>query len=295
VALALLCEAGALVWFVDCIATGDFGLAGWLGQVLLSVALAGYGTWLAEHRRRTLYAPLHKLESLLPLIRGGEAPIEELSQVRGRLAPVAAHLRDILHQLRQQQSEINFEIRERIANRTSALERTIGSLRQQATRDPLTRLFNRRAFDEALAGTLARWRADGQPICLLMIDVDHFKLLNDTLGHGAGDELLRSIAQIIRSSIRENDCAFRWGGDEFAVLLDGAEAPAARALADRLMKLGDALGERYHLPSRPGLSIGVASLHDIAEPTPQAIVAAADRLLYEVKANRRACAARLAS
>ena len=122
---------------------------------------------------------------------------------------------------RAEAAALEHETRQRIANRTDALERTIGSLRQQATRDVLTGLFNRRMLEEYLPQAVKRCKEARIGLCLLMIDVDHFKLLNDTLGHAAGDELLKTIGQLIRSTIREKDLAFRCGGDEFVVQLEG--------------------------------------------------------------------------
>jgi diguanylate cyclase (GGDEF)-like protein len=292
--LALGCEAGALIWFINCLATGEFGLAGWLGQFILATALAAFGTMLVNYRLRTIYLPLRKLQTLLPQIRAGEAPIEELSRIGGRLLPIASQIQSLMRDLRQQQAETNFELRERVANRTSALERTIGSLRQQASRDGLTGLYNRRAFDEVLAKAIERWKTHAESITLLMIDVDHFKILNDVLGHAVGDELLRSVAQIIRSSIRPQDHAFRWGGDEFAIVLEESDAAAGKAMADRLVSLVDGLAKTYRVPLPPRLSIGVSNLADLPAPTAETFVAAADRVLYAVKANRKK-ASRLAS
>ena len=143
------------------------------------------------------------LESLLPEIRSGKAPIEELSRVEGPLARFAQQVQEILRELRTQKAkmaEMDLEIRQRIANRTEALERKIGSLHNQATRDVLTGLLNRRTLNEHLAKAMERCDENGLPISVLMIDVDNFKPLNDTLGHAAGDELLRSIGQLLRST-----------------------------------------------------------------------------------------------
>ncbi len=293
---ALLCEAIAVLWFIDCLATGDLARAGWLGQFLLAIGLAGLGLWLAERRRRLFYQPLHNLEALLPQIRANEAPIDDLSQISGKLQPLALAVQEILRDLRQQQSELNHELRQRVANRTSALERKIGTLSHQASRDSLTGLYNRRSFDELLDQMISRWQTSGQALSLLMMDVDHFKILNDTLGHAAGDELLRSIAQIIRSTIRATDHAFRWGGDEFAILCEGTDGPAAQVLANRLTSLVDALAKTCRgLAIPPGLSIGITTLEKGADPTPRSIIEAADRVLYEVKAARKSRRSRIAS
>src|SRR6187200_1774560 len=99
-------------------------------------------------------------------------------------------LQDLLREIRQQRCEIatlKDEMRQRVAQRTDALERTIGTLRHQATRDPLTGLFNRRFLDQYLPQVVQRSTSQGMDVAVLMCDLDHFKLLNDTLGHAAGD------------------------------------------------------------------------------------------------------------
>src|SRR5262249_27222215 len=152
--------------------------------------------------------------------------------------------RRILHDHLSQQkglAELEAEMSQRVAGRTDALERVIGSLRQQATRDPLTGLFNRRLLDQQLPELISQCRANALDLAILMIDVDHFKHLNDTLGHAAGDELLRSIAQIIRSSIREQDHAYRCGGDEFVIVMPDADSETAHSMAARVTSLVDGL------------------------------------------------------
>ena len=175
----------------------------------------------------------------------------------------------------------------RVATRTDALERMLGTLREKAARDPLTGLYNRRMLDETLPKLVEKATAGRTPLTVLMVDVDSFKLLNDTLGHAAGDELLRSIGQIVRSTARGSDYAFRCGGDEFVLLLDGSDAAAGEALADRLVSLVDALCRPLKVERRPRLSIGVAALGTTGDPTATALLAAADRALYEVKGQRK--------
>jgi diguanylate cyclase (GGDEF)-like protein len=160
-------------------------------------------------------------------------------------------------------------------------------MKEQASRDPLTGLYNRRALDEHLTRIIDRRTAEGGTLSLLMIDVDYFKLLNDTLGHAAGDQLLRSIGQIIRSGIRESDLAFRCGGDEFVVVLDPCEPRDACRLVDRLVSLVDALAKPLRVSRPPRLSIGLSHLGDFGQPSAKALLEAADRALYNVKGDRK--------
>src|SRR5206468_3832062 len=109
----------------------------------------------------------------------------------------------------------------------------------QATRDPLTGLHNRRLLDQYLPRAIETCREKGDDLAVLAIDVDHFKKLNDAMGHAAGDALLRDIGRLIRSTVRAQDAAFRCGGDEFVIVLPGAGAEAAEAMARRLAWLFD--------------------------------------------------------
>src|SRR2546423_8673117 len=131
--------------------------------------------------------------------------------------------------------------------------------------DDLTQLPLRGAFLEAAAAALESARASGAELSLLVIDVDHFKLVNDVFGHLQGDDVLREVAQILRQNLRTDDVPARYGGDEFVALLPGTPLEGAREVALRLC----AAGRHHHfvLRDRPGhasvtLSIGVATLSE---------------------------------
>lgn len=223
----------------------------------------------------------------------GQLLIEELEhQPFGGLSPLRPVLLDLLSERRQQRSEISrlhMEIERRVAKRTDALERLIGKLRAQATRDVLTGLYNRRMLDQCLNELVGRCTQDRAPLCVLMIDVDDFKLLNDTLGHAAGDTLLRAIGQLIRSSIRQQDLAFRCGGDEFLIVLPQSPKPIGEALARRLNDLVDGLAKTLTVSRRPRLSIGVSMLGELPEVTTgEELMKEADRRLYAAKSARKA-------
>ncbi len=259
--------------------------------ILLSMAAVLVTFWGARRRERTWAEPVRHLADLLPRIRSGDAPIDELSNVEGALAPLARELALLCHDLGRQRAEVatmEANLRQHVANRTNALERKIGSLRQQATRDVLTGLYNRRSLDELLPQAIERCRASGTDLCLLMIDVDHFKKLNDTRGHPAGDELLRNIGQIIRSTIRDGDAAFRYGGDEFVVVMEGQEVTSGRALCDRLTSLVNGLVQTFKVTPAPALSIGLATLGGRSTSDPAELIRAADDSLYDVKRTRHA-------
>ena len=242
-------------------------------------------------RRKRWKQPMARMHEILAAIDAGHAGVEELTSLPGPLAPLAEKFGEVLRDLRRHKttvSRLEREMRDRVASRTDALERKIGSLRQQATRDALTGLYNRRMLEDYLPTAVARCTKPTHTLCVLMVDVDNFKPLNDTLGHPAGDDLLRNIAQIIRSTIRETDLAFRCGGDEFVVVLDGIDSEGGHAVADRLTKLVDDLATTLHLVAPPRLSIGVATLADCGERNADQLLATADKRLYNVKNNRQA-------
>ena len=160
----------------------------------------------------------------------------------------------------------------------------------EAIHDPLTGLFNRRHFDERLAEEYERSRRHKLPLSLIVIDVDHFKRINDELGHAAGDAALVMLARIFNERHRKIDVLARIGGEEFGVLLPNLEAPGARTLAEELrrrveheeMVLPAANGQ---VPRRLTVSCGVAELTK-ADEFDFELLHRADEMLYEAKKTR---------
>jgi diguanylate cyclase (GGDEF)-like protein len=156
-------------------------------------------------------------------------------------------------------------------------------LERLATVDALTGLRNRRWLDDAFARHIVRATRTSQPASLLMIDIDHFKRLNDEHGHAAGDGVLRRVAQAFASSLRPVDLLARYGGEEFAVLLPGLDLQAAFAVAERLRQ---AVGNERPTTWPPvTVSIGVASLR--AGETFARLLTRADEALYRAKESGR--------
>src|SRR6185436_14796679 len=106
--------------------------------------------------------------------------------------------------------------------------------RLQASTDPLTGMLNRRAFLEAMSGEFPRCDRHGYALSLLLLDVDHFKQINDRRGHAAGDEVLNRIGGMLRDTLRKSDSGVRWGGEEFIVVLTSTDLDGGRILAERV-------------------------------------------------------------
>jgi len=151
--------------------------------------------------------------------------------------------------------------------------------------DPLTGALNREQFETIGPGSLMQALSRGQPVSLAIIDVDHFKAINDNYGHLAGDEVLRRVADAIRSSVRGNDKVFRYGGEEFVVLCEGMDHDDALAHAERLRSVvPEAAGNAVAEP--PTISIGVATATG-QDDNLVALFHRADRHLYEAKRGGR--------
>jgi two-component system cell cycle response regulator len=166
-------------------------------------------------------------------------------------------------------------------------DRATGRLLRQAHTDHLTGLGNRRGFEEQLGLLSAEAGRKGQPMAVLAIDMDHFKAVNDLLGHDAGDKCLTALGELLRGGLRGGDMAFRLGGDEFIVLMPGATAAVGQRVAERMSKLFGQITWPYDKPSRPTLSVGVASAPATALDHPDELVRLADEAMYSAKRTGR--------
>jgi diguanylate cyclase (GGDEF)-like protein len=176
--------------------------------------------------------------------------------------------------------------------RTSQALKRMYILEYESTVDSLTGIYNRRQFDRRLREEFSVARRHGQPMSLIMIDADHFKAVNDQLGHQGGDLVLRRLAEILSANVREGDVVCRYGGEEFAVILPQTDASCALTLAERLRhQVGrtELIPENMS-PSKSAIhltiSLGVATLAKTM-PTAEALVNDADQALYEAKSNGR--------
>jgi len=175
------------------------------------------------------------------------------------------------------------------SQQVSELRVKLADVRKESMTDPLTGIANRKAFDEALLAATAAVARDGEEVTLLMCDIDHFKLFNDTWGHQTGDQVLRLVASCLGENTKGRDTAARYGGEEFGVVLRGTGLEAATRVANQIRGLvetkklvkkstGDILGAIT-------ISIGVAQFGP--DETGETVIRRADACLYGAKHNGR--------
>ncbi|HET9956344.1 MAG TPA: diguanylate cyclase [Polyangiaceae bacterium] len=174
----------------------------------------------------------------------------------------------------------NLELRER----NQELEAMLHHVEALAITDPLTGLFNRRRFADVLKREYAVTRRYQNTLSCLLLDLDHFKRINDHYGHDAGDRVLKELAQKVAENLREVDVPARYGGEEFAVLLPHTRKEDARIVAERLRRAIESIQLTFDgKPERVTVSIGVAGNTDVASGKAEDLVKAADVALYEAK------------
>jgi diguanylate cyclase len=165
------------------------------------------------------------------------------------------------------------------------LQANLDAVYLESRSDSLTSLGNRKYFDQSFGAAVAHARASGDPLCLLMCDIDHFKYFNDTYGHTIGDDILRLTATVIRKLVKDRDIAARYGGEEFAVIMPNARLPDAIALAEQIRN--SVMGREISIRStgktlgRVTISIGAAQMRDTEEPLD--LIERADAYLYKAK------------
>jgi two-component system cell cycle response regulator len=175
-----------------------------------------------------------------------------------------------------------------LKKRNAELQGMLHHVEALAITDPLTGLFNRRRFDDVLKREFAITKRYTTPLTCLMVDVDHFKRINDLYGHDAGDRVLCGVASRLSQRLREVDTAARFGGEEFAILLPQTPKQGAMIVAERIA----AVVRREHFEFVDGsasvtVSVGVAESRDVSGNAPESLVKAADSALYLAKSRGR--------
>lgn len=210
---------------------------------------------------------------------------DQAHPVLRELLETTHHMQRAIDQLRKRLDESQTEIK----GLRDDLERT----RRESLLDSLTGLANRRAFEQRLEVCVAQAQAGaaGAPPCLVLCDIDHFKRINDRFGHGFGDQVIRAVAQVLKTQAPEHAMAARIGGEEFALLLPAASLQASQVLAEKVRQTVGASRIRRHgqtdTQTRVSLSLGVAGWKNGQNAAD--LLDRADRALYEAKNSGRDC------
>lgn len=276
---------GALAYATRTSQASEAGLSArvwkYLGVVL---AISGVGFLMGLGLLR--HSLLDPLGTLLQLGRDrhrlASVPAERSDEI-GALARLLADMNDGLDQWRSRVAHLEASVDRRVRDETWKVTLRLRQVEQKAWIDPLTKLANRRLLDEKLPRLFSEQREAKEDLAVVMIDVDHFKNLNDTLGHKAGDELISFAGELLRQCIRGEDFAVRYGGDEFLLILPGATSTQAGMAAERIIRLFGQRAALLAVSPKPSMSAGVASLRDHQPATATALLQMADRALYRAK------------
>lgn len=176
----------------------------------------------------------------------------------------------------------------RLEAKSAELERTNALLKDVAIHDALTGAYNRGYVQEALHTSAARLQRYGNPLCVMMVDIDHFKLVNDHHGHAAGDEVLRRLAAEAQRCLRDGDVFGRWGGEEFIVLLPSIELDGATEVAERLRN-SIAMLSFGPLAQPFGVTVSIGVSQMAPGESVESLVGRADAALYAAKEGGRNC------
>ncbi len=280
-----------------------FVIAGCLLGIVQLAAGVALGMWLRRPTNSSSNGDLRRARSLALELHGMTQRVgSHVAEHRARFEAVDARLRDVPTGKHHPTTDLVVGVVGEVLSVNRTLQQELAAAEQQIAEqareieshlytsltDPLTNLPNRRALDEQLANRLQDYRKHGTPFSLLMVDVDHFKEINDTFGHPVGDEVLTSMGAALQSALRKHDFVARYGGEEFAIIfphtmLDEAQRAAAKARAG----VGELLSE-YGRLSRPiTASGGLASIHPGEDV--ESLVRRADDAMYMAKHNGRDC------
>lgn len=211
------------------------------------------------------------LSTRVPPLRGSE--LGELTNTINRMASALQHERENLERS--------------VAERTKELQEANARLERLAVTDGLTGVFNHRRFQEQLQAEILRSERHKRPMGVLMVDVDFFKKVNDALGHPAGDELLRRLAEVLSADLRQTDLIARYGGEEFAVLLPETSKGEAMQVAERMrIAVETKINAGTSWPTTVTVSIGVGTFPEDGKNGEQVLVAA-DQAMYVAKRQGR--------
>jgi diguanylate cyclase (GGDEF)-like protein len=206
-----------------------------------------------------------------------------LPEIRKALTKTISKVTQTFAEQKEQYEAQLAELNDRMSN----LRQDLVAAREEMKRDPLTDAYNRGGFDSAIGQSLNMHFILNHPVTLVMIDLDNFKLVNDTYGHAAGDEVLKAVGEALaRSFIRKSDLVARYGGDEFAVILNDTSAKNAENVIERFLETVQEVRVPYASDdARISCSAGFTEIHE--SDTVETLIKRADRALYKAKAEGR--------
>jgi diguanylate cyclase (GGDEF)-like protein len=256
--------------------------------VVIDVGIILLFSFLAFQITVAIVRPIEALSEGARRISQGELDVEiPATHSHDELGVLTRAFNDMARELRKNQLEIE-TANEKLLEQNRTLQQNNEVLEQLSITDGLTKLHNHRFFQDHLTREMKRVTRTGEPLSILVIDIDDFKRLNDRLGHAAGDEVLMRMASVMNAAIRESDLLARYGGEEFAVVAANTDLLGALTLAE---KVRAAVAETSYIvdgsmrPTRVTVSIGVAQY----KGDRKAVFQAADRALYRAKAEGKNC------
>src|SRR6185312_10302108 len=260
-----------------------------LGALLVVAAVTMLALLATMFLTRRLVAPMRRLIRAARAVGGGRLDVyvpASSSDEMGLLTHTFNHMTQRLAESQSQVSSYQRTLEDKVAQRTKELEVATAHAYKLAQHDILTGLPNRALLNQRLKQILAQAQRDGTHVACLFLDFDHFKRINDTLGHDAGDQLLQAIAQRLTSAVRESDTVARLGGDEFVVILPGLPTePATFEVMTVLQRVRDVFQAPFRLADQtPTLtcSIGVALYPNDARDG-VGLIKQADTAMYAAK------------
>lgn len=270
-------------------------------ETLVGTELSALGWQLpGDGDAKTAFAPPWK-----PVLAGGKVPpakqlklrtaLKELISFAVNVAPIKAPdgavrgavvTFDDVTELERKNTDLEGAL-DRLKQSQREISRQNRELQVLATRDSLTGALNRRSFFDGLGTLLGEAAAEGEPISCIMADIDHFKSINDRFGHATGDKVIKLVAGILADTARADDLVGRYGGEEFCVVLPGADEGEAAVVAERMrVAIHDGKSARFTSSLRISASFGV-STDTMGKMTPSALVDLADKALYVAKESGR--------
>lgn len=278
---------GTVVYTMDTPKVGAWSRSGGWSYFACLIAIGATGMalgflWLKRH----VLDPLGTLSRIGPDVKPAHLldglPLDRSDEI-GDLARMLSSLHMDIEEWRSRAVRLENSIDDRVAHATERITRELKSAQKKIWTDPLTRLGNRRLLDDKFAEIFEAQRASKKELSIVMIDVDYFKQLNDTLGHQAGDELLEFTGELLKQCLREQDLAIRYGGDEFVLILPSVTSEQAYAIAERTIAMFAQRSKLLPVVTRPTISAGIASLSQHRAISAEQLLQMADTALYQAK------------